>query len=87
MADTTIRVSTEIAGRLATLARQRGCTVGELVADFAASTTTRDEIETRHAAATAYIRAHLVRDFNDEDIAAGEQMWRDLAAGRLTTIG
>jgi hypothetical protein len=86
MSDTTIKVDTRVRDRLAALARERGSTIRDLVAELAGTQLTRDELDARHAAATAYIREHLVPDFNDEDIAAGEQMWRDLDAGRLTMI-
>jgi hypothetical protein len=87
MADTTIKVDTKVRDRLATLARERGTTIRELVADLADARLTRQELDARGAAATAYIREHLVPDFNEEDIAAGKQMLRDLAAGRLKAIG
>ncbi|HEX5497113.1 MAG TPA: hypothetical protein VFX70_21325 [Mycobacteriales bacterium] len=47
---------------------------------------TPEELATRHAAATAYIREHLIPDFGPDDIAAGERMWQDLAAGHLTHL-
>jgi hypothetical protein len=87
MGDTTIKVDSAVRDRLAALARERGTTIRDLVAELAGATMTREELDARHRAATAYIREHLVPDFNDEDVAAGEQMWRDLEAGRLTHIG
>jgi hypothetical protein len=86
MADTTIKVNTVVRDRLAVLARQRGCTLGELVADLAAKTPTREELDDRYAKAAAYIRKNLDPDFTDNDRVAGEQLWRDLDAGRVTTI-
>lgn len=85
--DTTIKVTADVRDRLAILARERGCTIGELVSGLAANSPTRAELDARHAAAVAHIRQHLVPDFDETDAAAGEQMWRDLAAGRISTIG
>lgn len=87
MADTTIRVSAEVRDRLATLAREQGTTIRDLLTDLAGARLTREERDARTAAATAYIREHLVPDFGDEDVEAGRQMWRDLEAGRLKAIG
>jgi hypothetical protein len=86
MKDTTIKVTKEVRDRLAKLAAERGVSIGMLVGEFAAATYTREEIKARHEATVAYIREHLVPDFNEEDIAKGEQLWRDLAAGRLTSL-
>ena len=87
MSDTTIKVDTAVRDRLRALAHERGTTIGDLVAELACAVPTRDELDARQAAAVAYVREHLVSDFNDEDIAAGKQMLRDLDAGRLTHIG
>jgi hypothetical protein len=84
--DTTIKVRKEVRDRLARLAAERGISMGELIEDLATATYTREEIKARHEQALAVIREHFVPDFNDEDIAKGEQMWRDLAAGRLTSL-
>ncbi len=87
MADTTIKVDSKVRDRLAQLAREQGTTIRDLVAELAGAQLTREELDARGAAATAYIREHLVPDFNDEDVAIGKQMLRDLAAGRLKVIG
>jgi hypothetical protein len=87
MSDTTIKVDTAVRDRLRALAHERGITIGDLVAELAGTVPTQAEREARHAAAVAYIRQHLNPAFSDDDIAAGEQMWRDLEAGRLTHIG
>lgn len=87
MADTTIKVDPAVRDRLAMLAAQRGTTIRDLVGELAQATPTREELDARHAAATAYIAEHLVPGFGPDDVAAGEQMWRDLAAGRLTSLG
>ncbi len=86
MADTTIKVSKEVRDRLALIAADRGISIGALIREFAAATYTREELKARHEAATAYIREHLVPDFNEDDMSRGEQMWRELAAGRLTEL-
>jgi hypothetical protein len=72
--------------RLAVLARQRGCTLGELVADLAANTPTQEELDERYAAAASYIQANLCPSFTEDDRAAGAQLWQDLDSGRVTTI-
>ncbi|HSV67216.1 MAG TPA: hypothetical protein VLJ59_15065 [Mycobacteriales bacterium] len=87
MYDTTIKVDNTVRDRLAVLAAQRGSTIRSLVAELAAATPTREELDARHTAATAYIREHLVPDFDDADVAAGEQLWRDLESGRRTSLG
>jgi hypothetical protein len=86
MADATIKVDSVVRDRLAVLAAQRGSTIRDLVAALAATTPTREELDVRHAAATAYIREHLVPDFGQADVEAGERLWRDLEAGRLTSL-
>lgn len=86
MANTTIKVNTEARDRLAVLAKERGCTIGELVNEFAQATPTREELQARLDSAVAYVREHLVPDFDETDVAAGKEMWRELAAGRLKTI-
>jgi hypothetical protein len=87
VADTTITIDSAVRDRLAVLAAQRGSTIRDLVAELAESTPTREELDGRHAAATAYIRQHLVPDFSPADVEAGERLWRDLEAGRLTRLG
>jgi hypothetical protein len=86
MADTTIKVNVSVRDRLAVLARQRGCTLGELVAELAAKTPTQDELDARYAAAASYIQENLVPGFSEDDRKAGEQLWRDLDAGLVTSI-
>ena len=84
--DTTIKVDSGVRDRLAQLARERGTTIRDLVTELAAATPTRTELDTRSAAAAAYIREHLVPDFDEDDVAAGEKLWSDLAAGRVNEI-
>ncbi|HEV2087882.1 MAG TPA: hypothetical protein VGR21_06200 [Cryptosporangiaceae bacterium] len=80
--DTTIKVDAGVRDRLAILARQRGCTMRDLVAELAEVTPTREELDARGAAATAYIREHLAPELTEDDYLAGEQFWRDLEAAR-----
>lgn len=86
MADTTIKVPSAVRDRLAELARQRGCTIRELVAELTAATPTREELAARGAAATAYLREHVSPDLTDADADAGERFWRDLEAGRRPSV-
>ena len=85
--ETSIWVDSAVRDRLAVLAAERGMTLQDLVGHLAQSIPTREELDARHAAATAYIAEHLVPGFGPDDVAAGEQMWRDLAEGRLTSLG
>lgn len=87
MADTTIKVDPKVRDRLARLAAERGTSIRDLVGELARATPTREELDARHAAATAYIRQHLVPDFGPDDVEAGERLWQDLAAGRRTSLG
>lgn len=52
MADTTIKVDSTVRDRLAVLAAQRGSTIRALVAELAAATPTRVELDARYSAAT-----------------------------------
>jgi hypothetical protein len=82
MADTTIKVDTAVRDRLAVLASERGMTIRDFVEHLASSTPTEDDMQRRQAEAIAYVKAHFVPDFNDDDLAAGEAMWRHIAAVR-----
>lgn len=82
MADTTIKVSAEVRDRLAALARERGTTVRDLITDLAGAAASPEELDARHAAARAYIREHLRPGITDDELDEGEQIWRDLEAGR-----
>jgi predicted DNA-binding ribbon-helix-helix protein len=82
-----IRVAGTVHDRLVTLARERGCTIGELVAELADTRLTRQELEARGAAARAYIRGNLAPDMTDEDFDDGQRLLDDIAAGRTTVLG
>jgi hypothetical protein len=80
--DTTIKVDGSVRDRLATIARERGTTIRDLVSRLAEATPTQEDLDTRAATATAYIRRHLSADLADQDIEEGEWFWRELEAGR-----
>ena len=78
VSDTTIKVDSLVRDRLAVLAAERNTTIRALVEQIAADIPTRAEVAQRQADAVAYIREHFIPDFNNDDIAAGEQLWRSL---------
>jgi len=82
MPDTTIKVDSAVRDRLAVLAAQRGATIRDLVTDFAASTPTQEELAARHVAATSYLREHVCPDLDENDLADGERLWRELETRR-----
>ena len=81
MTDTTIKVDSQVRDRLAALASEEGTTIRQLVEQLAASIPTRAELAQRQVEAAAYVVAHLRADFGDDDVAAGEQLWRSLRTG------
>ena len=83
--DTTIKVDSAVRDRLATLARERGTTIRDLVTDLATQTPTQMELQARAAATAAYLRENLCPDLSEADIEAGEAFWRELEAGRVPT--
>ncbi len=83
MADTTIKVDTQVRDRLAILAAERDMTMRALLKLLADATPTQAELQKRQDEAVAYIRAHLVPDFNDEDLAAGKEIWESIRTGSL----
>ncbi|WP_233521599.1 hypothetical protein [Streptomyces triticagri] len=87
MADTTIKVDRAVRDRLLELARERGMTMRDLVAELAGATPTQDELRARYEATKAYVEEHFLgRPYTEEDEAAGEKAWADVAAGRLGEI-
>jgi hypothetical protein len=78
MPDTTIKVDSAVRDRLAVLAAQRGASIRDLVTELAASTPTQEELAARHVAATAYLRELLCPELDDDDLADGERLWREL---------
>ena len=82
MADTTIKVDSQVRDRLATLAAEHGTTTRDFVARLAAAAPTQAELQQRQAQAIEYIRSHLRPDFGPDDIAAGHHIWDDLPVAR-----
>jgi antitoxin MazE7 len=87
VADTTIKVDGAVRDRLAELAAERGLTIRDFVQQLASATPTRAELARRQADAVEYIRTHLRSDFGDQDLAAGEELWRDIAATQHGQVG
>lgn len=81
--DTTIKVDSTVRDRLAVMARERGKTIPEVVAELAGVTLTPVDREEQAARAHEYIKTHLCPDLTDEDVKAGERFWRELRAGRV----
>jgi hypothetical protein len=82
MADTTIKVDSKVRDRLLALARDRGMTMRDLVAELAEATPTQEELRARFEAAKAYCEEHFGVRLTQEDHDRAEQVWRDLEAGR-----
>jgi hypothetical protein len=80
VADTTIKVDSAVRDRLAVLAADRGLTLRDFVEQVAAGIPTQTELDERLERTVAYIRAHLVPDFDADDLEAGERIWRHIAA-------
>lgn len=75
---TTIKVDNEVRDRLATLAAERGTTIGGLVADLAGATRTTAERARSRAETIAYIREHLCPDFDESDVEAARRWLEQL---------
>jgi hypothetical protein len=73
MAVTTIKVDTSVRDRLATLAAERGTTIGGLVAELAGKTPTAEERTKTRAETIAYIREHFNPDFSEADVEAARR--------------
>jgi predicted transcriptional regulator len=87
MADTTIKVDPAVRDRLMVLARERGTTMRDLVAELAGATPTQEELDARYAETKAYVETHFLgRPYTEEDEKAGEQLWADLETGRLGEV-
>lgn len=82
MSKKTIKVDAAVRDRLSVLAAERGVTIRDLVAGLALSTPTEDDLRRRQADAIAYLKTHLIPDFDDGDLAAGEAMWRHIGEVR-----
>ncbi|WP_419996464.1 hypothetical protein [Streptomyces boninensis] len=87
MADTTIKVDPAVRDRLMVLARERGISMRDLLAELAGATPTEEELQARYEATKAYVEKHFLgRPYTEEDAKAGEQMWADIAAGKLGEV-
>jgi predicted DNA-binding ribbon-helix-helix protein len=79
--DTTIKVDAAIRDRLAQIARERGMTTRDLIAELARATLTRHELRERATVAAEYLRTRVTPDLTDADILAGVEVWRTIEAG------
>lgn len=82
MADTTVKVDPAVRDRLMVLARERGLTMRDLVAELAGATPTKEELRVRYEATKAYCETHFGVTLTDEDHDRAEKVWQDLEAGR-----
>ncbi|MFF7309628.1 hypothetical protein [Streptomyces sp. NPDC008137] len=87
MPDTTIKVDPAVRDRLQELARDRGISMRDLVAELAGATPTKDELRKRYEETKAYVEEHFLdRPYTEEDEKAGERLWADLEAGRIGEV-
>jgi hypothetical protein len=82
MADTTIKVDPKVRDRLLALARDRGMTMRDLVAELAQATPTQAELQERYEATKAYCEEHFGVKLTEEDHDRAEKVWQELEAGR-----
>ncbi|OIJ87673.1 hypothetical protein BIV24_24365 [Streptomyces colonosanans] len=82
MADTTVKVDPAVRDRLMVLARERGMTMRDLIAELAGATPTREELLKRYEETKAYCETHFGVTLTDEDHDRVERVWQDLEAGR-----
>lgn len=82
MADTTVKVDPAVRDRLMVLARERGMTMRDLIAELAGATPTREELRKRYEETRAYCETHFGVTFTDEESDRVEKVWQDLEAGR-----
>ena len=85
MATTTIQIDAAARDRLRILAAERNTSIGGLVAEFANTQLTGDELKARGERIAAYIKAHLSPDFDtDEDAGQRVNSFMDeVRAGRV----
>lgn len=69
MTVTTIKVDSAVRDRLARLAAEQGRSIGAVVADLAAATSTAEEREARREAARQYLRDAFGQEVTDESLA------------------
>ncbi|MBT2392672.1 hypothetical protein J7E87_25370 [Streptomyces sp. ISL-1] len=82
MADTTVKVDPAVRDRLLVLARERGMTMRDLIAELAGATPTKEELRKRYEETRAYCETHFGVTLTDEDHDRAEQVWKDLEAAR-----
>lgn len=82
MADTTVKVDPAVRDRLMVLARERGMTMRDLIAELAGATPTQEELLKRYEETRAYCETHFGVTFTDEESDRVEKVWQDLEAGR-----
>ena len=70
MSDATIKVPEGTRDHLAVLAKERGTTIGALVAHLAAEQLTTEQISERVKAARSSLRAHMNCTLSDEELDA-----------------
>ncbi|MFJ7996640.1 hypothetical protein ACIQ7D_05675 [Streptomyces sp. NPDC096310] len=87
MADTTIKVDPAVRDRLQELARDRGITMRDLLAELADATPTKEELAQRYEETKAYVEEHFLgRPYTEEDEKAGEALWTGIVSGRLGEV-
>ncbi|MFJ2173886.1 hypothetical protein ACIOHE_13360 [Streptomyces sp. NPDC087851] len=87
MADTTIKVDPAVRDRLQELARDRGITMRDLLAELAGATPTKEELDRRYAETKAYVEEHFLGgSYTEEDEKAGEALWAGIVSGRLGEV-
>ena len=82
MADTTVKVDPAVRDRLMVLARERGMTMRDLIAELAGATPTQEELHQRYEETKAYCETHFGVTLTDEDHDRVEKVWQELEAGR-----
>ncbi|WP_244375702.1 hypothetical protein [Streptomyces ficellus] len=87
MADTTIKVDPAVRDRLQELARDRGITMRDLVAQLAGATPTKEELAQRREETKAYVEEHFLGGpYTEQDASAGQQLWADVVSGRVGEV-
>ncbi|MGN9775471.1 hypothetical protein ACTMS0_06805 [Micromonospora sp. H33] len=79
--DTTIKVDALVRDRLAVLARERGLTMRDLVAELARAVPTAEELRERASQAEEYVRRHLAPHLSESDLAVAADTWTAIEAG------
>lgn len=82
MADTTVKVDPAVRDRLLVLARERGMTMRDVIAELAGATPTKEELQKRYEETKAYCETHFGVTLTDEDHDRAEKVWQELEAGR-----